>query len=288
MAPGRFHEAGAEYGVDRNEDGRAQAGMGVDFADVDNDGRFDYFVTNFSHDTNTLYRNAVGPGGGTFFEDLTYSAKLGLGSFRMLGWGTVMADLDPRRLARPGDRFRPRLPGGTGGHRGQLLRPAEPGLPLERQERRRAVTFSLYEPPPGDGLEVEAVSRGLVLADLDDDGDSDLFFVNMHATPTLLRNDLPKRGRWIGFALTGAGPNRAAIGARLEIEDSSGVLRFRERTSGASYLSTNDPRLIVGLGEAGGPVRVTVRWPGGERTVHDGLEPARYWTLDVSGSAAPR
>ena len=81
--------------------------------------------------------------------------------------------------------------------------------------------------------------------------------------------------------------SRRADGARLTVEDSKGVPRWRERTSGASFLSSSDPRLVVGLGDADGPARrVTVDWPTGGRTIYENLEVDRYWLLDETSGAA--
>ena len=89
---GTFQEVAVLVGVAYNQDGREQAGMGVDVGDYDRDGFFDIYVTNFSDDYNTLYRNL----GNGLFWDVTYGAELGFPSWQFLGWGTV-ADLDNDR-----------------------------------------------------------------------------------------------------------------------------------------------------------------------------------------------
>ena len=143
------------------------------------------------------------------------------------------------------------------------------------------VTFEEFAPAPGDAFAKEQVSRGLVAADLDDDGDSDFLIVEMDAAPTLIRNDSRGTGHWIGFRLRASGGNVDAIGARLIVEDARGVVRRRQRVGGGSYLSTGDPRIGVGLGPAGGATRrVEVRWPSGATTVYRDLQPDRYWTLE--------
>jgi hypothetical protein len=148
------------------------------------------------------------------------------------------------------------------------------------------VRFQELAPSPGDAFELARVSRGLVAADLDDDGDVDLFVVELDEAPTLIRNDCARRGAWVGFRLHGAGGNRDAIGAVVEVEDARGIVRKRMRTSGASYLSSGDPRLHLGLGDAREPLpRVTVRWASGTVDVHEGLAVERYWTLDEGGAA---
>ena len=78
-----------QAGVAYNLMGEGEAGMGVDIGDCDNDGDFDLFVTNFSHETNTLYRNDAGR-----FKDVTTIAGLGQPSWRFLGFGANFLDYD--------------------------------------------------------------------------------------------------------------------------------------------------------------------------------------------------
>jgi hypothetical protein len=287
LGGGKFEERAMKYGADRRGDGVAQAGMGVDFGDVDNDGRFEIFVTNFASDTNTLYHNLEVPGGGTVFSDVTNAAGLGEPSYAFLSWGTRIVDLDRdgwQDIVVASGHIYPQAdaPGlGTSyAQRNQVYRNLgadESGFVRFREEG------ALY----GEGFAKVSSTRGLATADFDEDGDADLLFVEMDGPPTLLRNDTEAAGSFIGFALRGSGGNRDAIGARVAVEDSEGRTRFRERVSGGSYLSSSDPRLLFGLGEARGPVRaVTVRWPSGRVDVHRGLAVDRYWRLDESTSSA--
>src|SRR5205823_1012424 len=87
---GTFREIGVLAGAAYNEDGQAQAGMGVALGDYDHDGLFDYVVTNFSDDYNTLYRNL----GSGVFRDVSYAAGVAFPSWRLLGWGTAFFDYD--------------------------------------------------------------------------------------------------------------------------------------------------------------------------------------------------
>jgi hypothetical protein len=280
LGGGHFREVGVLRGADRNEDGRSQAGMGVDLGDVDNDGRFDLFVTNFSHDTNTLYRNLLTPAGETVFEDATYKMQLGLESYDYLGWGARIVDIDHdgwQDVVVVSGHVYPQVDhmpvGTTYRQRNQIF------LNRGRSADGRT-TFDEHLPPPGDAFELENVSRGLVVADLDNDGDADLLVVEMDGPPTLIRNDSRLDGNWIGFLLRGGSNNLDAIGALLSVEDSAGQVRLRQQISGGSYLSTGDPRLHVGLGSASAPVRtVTVTWPSGKQTVYRDLPPNRYWRL---------
>jgi hypothetical protein len=284
---GRFREVGVHRGGDRNEDGRSQAGMGVDLGDVDNDGRFDLFVTNFSHDTNTMYRSFLTPAGETVFEDSTHAMGLGLESYRYLSWGTRILDLDRdgwQDIILVSGHVYPQVDrapvGSTYRQRNQIF--LNRGLVVDGR-----VSFEEYEPAPGDAFEKQESSRGLVAADLDNDGDPDFLVVEMDATPTLIRNDTRSGGHWVGFQLRGSGGNVEAIGARLVVEDSAGVVRWRQRVAGGSFLSEGDPRVWVGLGSASGALRtVEVRWPSGATSVYRDLEPDRYWLLDSGSSTA--
>ena len=87
---GTFEEFGYPSGIALNENGREQAGMGLGVGDFDNDGRVDFHITNFSDDSNTLYRN---DGEGNF-TDITFQAGLGETSIPFLGWGTTFFDFD--------------------------------------------------------------------------------------------------------------------------------------------------------------------------------------------------
>jgi len=86
---GTFTDVGAIAGVAYNEDGRAQAGMGVAISDYNCDGHLDVFRTNFSEDTSTLYHN----NGDGSFSEVTYPSGIGLNT-RYLGWGTASIDFD--------------------------------------------------------------------------------------------------------------------------------------------------------------------------------------------------
>jgi hypothetical protein len=285
----RFVETGLELGVSMSESGRPQAGMGVESGDIDNDGRLDLFVTNFSHDVNTLYHNEVVGNGMMLFSDDTYILDLGQASFDKLSWGTLIEDLDrdgwPDIVVVSGHVY-PQVDGAGLGTSYRQPNQVFRNLGPDSGGRLRFVVAS----GPADlNAAGPKVSRGLVSADLDNDGDIDLLVVEMDTRPTLLRNDTRNPGAWIGFRLQGAGGNRDAIGARLEVTDATGATRVRERASGRSYLSSPDPRLVVGLGRASGPVqRVRVRWPSGATLEASVLETGRYYLLDeATGQATP-
>ncbi len=114
-------------------------------------------------------------------------------------------------------------------------------------------------------------SRGVALADFDDDGDLDMAVTNMHGPVSLYRNDAPKRA-WISLTLVGDGKttSRSAIGSRIEIGT-----QVREVTAINGFSGANDPRVHFGLGDETGPANVTIHWlGGGTQTLR--LEPNRH------------
>jgi enediyne biosynthesis protein E4 len=257
---GKFVNVAGLLGCDLGEGGRGQASMGVDAADVDRDGRPDVFLTHFEHDTNTLYLN-VGARG---FRDATATSGLGTPSFPWLAWGTRLVDFDRDGwvdVVVANGHIYPQVDGAgletSYAQRNQMFRSL--GTNAAGEIRFEEVR------PEGGFFDAEAVNRGLVTADFDDDGDQDLFVVRMDSPPALARNDTVATGHWIGVKLEGKPPNRDAIGAVLVVKDTAGVVRRVERTYGASFFSTCDPRLWMALGtERIQEARVV--WPGGAAT----------------------
>jgi hypothetical protein len=103
-------------------------------------------------------------------------------------------------------------------------------------------------------------ARGLAVGDLDNDGKLDVLIANCGAAPVLLKNDAAAANHWLGLKLEGTTANRDAIGARITWT-AGGVKRSRLKTSGGSYLSSSDPREVLGLGPATKVDWVEIRWP---------------------------
>jgi hypothetical protein len=127
----------------------------------------------------------------------------------------------------------------------------------------------------GPYFEGRHVARGAAFGDLDNDGDIDIVVNHMDAPPSILRNETPLAGHWVRLKLVGSLGNRDAIGAVVEVE-AGGSRIVRQRKGGGSMQSTNDPRLLIGLGPVGAVERLTVRWPSGASSI---LE---HPTLDVT------
>lgn len=237
-----------------SEDGREQGGMGLAGGDYDGDGDLDLFVTNFSHDNNTLYEN----NGRGFFTDVSFNSALGKESITYLGWGTGFFDYDndgDDDLFVANGHVYPAVDrhdlGTRYAQRNQLF------------ENEGAGSFVEVGAVLGPGMQVEKSSRGSAFGDLDNDGDLDIAIVNIDDTPTLLRNDGGNRNNWLMVRLIDAGNNGDAIGARVTVWRGE-RRQTREVRSGTGYISQDDMRLHFGLGEMIQADQLVVRWPDGE------------------------
>ncbi len=252
--------------VDRG--GRAQASMGVDVGDLDNDGDEDLFMTHLRDESSTLYLN---DGYGTFAESA--AAGLGPASVGFTGFGTAFFDYD---------------------NDGWLDLMAVNGTVKALEELKRAGDpFPLHQPNQlfhnrGDGTFEEIfdgmpayseVSRGLAIGDVDNDGDPDALVLNNHGPARLLINQVGQDAHWLGLRLVSK-EGRDALGAVVELHRDGGPTRKRQARAAASYCSSNDPRVLFGLDDAvAGAARVTVHWPDGQHEDFSELEADRYHAL---------
>lgn len=266
---GTFSERGLLSGTALNEAGRAQSGMGVSVGDVDGNGYFDIFVTNFAGDTNTLYQNL----GRLLFADMTAAAGMGEISLPYLGWGTGLADLDNDGLL---DIFV------ANGHVYPEVDALDAGQRYaQRKEIYRNMGKGVFKEVARDlagDLVTPKSARGAAFGDVDNDGDIDVLTVNMNDRPSLYRNDGGHLKNWISFRLEGTRSNRDAIGARIEIE-AGGRTQAAEVRSGGSYLSHSDMRVHFGLGDATRVDRIRIRWPNGNTEERKGIEAGRFMTI---------
>ena len=256
--------AGAAY----NQAGRPESGMGTALGDMDEDGDPDLFVTNFSDETNTLYRND----GPESFTDVTDRTGLGQTSLPFLGFGTNFIDGDndgdlDLYIANGHVEDKAHLRDGR-------LTYAQTDLYFENGGSGAFVDASATS---GPALKGQYVTRGAAYGDYDNDGDSDLLLTNSNGPVQLLRNDLAADNNWISLKLVGIEDNRDAIGAVARLTCAGRTLT-RSIAAGGSYLSAHDTRLHFGLGGCGHIEQVQIRWPNGTRQTLGPL-PARQFLV---------
>ncbi len=267
----RFRDRGVEWGAAFNQQGDAEAGMGVQSVDVDGDQALDLFVTHLANETNTLYS---GDGRGRF-EDITFRTGLGRASRPLTGFGTAFFDADHDgdldlfvtngRIHRGAEASDADLPA-------PWHRYAEPDqifehLPSHEKGGTQVAGFGFRFAERPDWLGPAArrahIGRGAAVGDYDADGDMDILVTACGGSVRLLRNDTPKRGNWIIVRTRGKGGGEV-YGARVTVSANRQTW-VRDIQPGYSYLSSNDPRVHIGVGEATA-VDVEIRWPGGQVT----------------------
>lgn len=253
---GTFEETGYPSGIAVNESGREQAGMGLGVGDYDNDGRVDFYVTNFSDDTNTLYHN---DGDGNFL-DVTFQSGHGEPTIPFLGWGTSFLDFD-------NDGWKDIFV--ANGHIYPEADKYQWGTSYAQQpllfRNLRNGKFERVGAALGSGLALSLLARGLAIGDFDGDGVLDAVINNVDSAPTLLRNVTQQSHHWITFKLVGDTTKKSpkdATSAMIYIT-AGGARQRADLFSGAGYASQNDTRVHFGLGVATKVDRVEVRWPGG-------------------------
>jgi hypothetical protein len=274
---GTFRDAALLSGTAVNGSGNAEASMGIDAGDFDNDGDEDLFVTNWFDQMNILYVNQ----GGGMFEDRKAASGLGPPSRARTGFGTAWFDYDNDGLLdlltanggvsmiedqlRAKDPFPLKMPN-------QLYRNVGNGR-FEDVSSRAGRVFDLLE-----------VSRGAAFGDIDNDGDPDVVIGNAAGPVRLLINEIGNRNAWVGLRLVGGREKRDMLGARVRVVRADGTTLLRRVRSDGSYASANDPRVLVGLGPKPGPVRVRVEWPNGSAEEWSSV-PANAWTTLTQGTA---
>jgi len=266
---GRFTEIAFGAGVAVNENGSPQACMGIALGDYLHAGRLSLFVTNFSEEYNTLYRNE----GKLTFTDVSYASGTAASSLPYVGWGTGFFDLD-------NDGWLDLLV--VNGHVYPQVDTVDIGTKYRQPKllyvNQRNGTFREASLDVGVALSVPRVSRGAAFGDLDNDGDIDIVVGDLDGPPMILRNDGGNRNNWITLELSGVRSNRLALGARVKVVTGE-LVQVDEVRSGGSYLSQNDLRLNFGLGKAERVDRVEIRWPSGKTDVLQDLAARSFYTV---------
>jgi len=223
----------------------------VDAADYDGDGWQDLFVANIDQELFSLYQNQ---------KDLTFIDKpgeIGQATRLLSGWGLKFFDYDndgdPDLILANGH------PDDMVEIQSLKVKYKEPLLMFENVNGK----YKNVTATSGDVFKGEWPARGLSVGDYDNDGDLDVLIINNGEAPILLRNDGGNRNNWLGLQLEATKSNPGAVGAIITWE-AGGVKRSRWKTSGGSYLSSHDPREILGIGQAAKIDSVQIKWPSGQ------------------------
>jgi hypothetical protein len=254
---GTFEDISYISGFALNDEGREQAAMGIGVGDYNHDGRVDLYITNFSDDYNTLYRND----GDASFTDVSGKAGVVNVTIPFLGWGTAFLDFDNDGwldIFVANGHVYPEVDktdwGTTYAQRPLLLRNVDGNK------------FEEVPPATGSGLAVLKAARGAAFGDLFNDGNIDVVLNNMDDAPTLLRNVVKNGNHWIAFKLVGGEKSpRDAIGAKVFVT-AGGVRQRADVFSGGSYASSSDQRVHFGLGAASKIEKVEIHWPSGAKS----------------------
>jgi hypothetical protein len=278
---GTFKNEADIRGAAVNADGVAEAGMGVDIADFDGNGTEDIFLTHLTREKSTLFFNR----GEGYFEDRSVEVGVAAPSIPFTGFGTVFFDYD-------NDGWLDIVAANGAVHLIEEMKSREDPYPLQQKNQLfhndGNGRFQDVTATAGSVFQLLAVGRGLAAGDLDNDGGTDLVFNNNNGPLRVVRNNVGGAKPWLGLRLmTG---KRDAYGAKIEIKRPGLPTISRRVRADGSYLSANDPRLLVGLGDVTQIESLTVHWPNGKRESF-AVPPLLQYTSIVQGSGlgeAPR
>jgi hypothetical protein len=256
---GTFEEVANETGTAFGQNGESTSSMGPVFADFENRGSFDLWVTDGHY--NRYLRNAGKQG----FEDMGAANGVSQVNAQYVSWGTGAYDFDNDGLLDI-----------LIFHGGLIhLIPQEHTVFKGLGNGR----FADVSQDAGSVLSTRTTARGACFADYDNDGKVDAFMVNLGAKGTLVHNVSTNTGHWIALKLKGTKSNRDGIGAKVEVF-AAGKRWTEERVAGSGYLSQDDGRLHFGLGTAASVDKIVVHWPSGVEQTIEKLSVDRVLTVE--------
>lgn len=267
---GTFEESALAAGVAFDDRGRQFAGMGIDAADYDGDGRQDVIITALSNETYPLYRNA----GELVFDFVTQSSGVAQITILGAGWGIKFTDADNdgrRDVFVAQSHVLDTIEKTT-----SFLKYKQPPLLMRNTEKG----FQNVSLAAGAAFEKDLAARGLAVGDLDNDGDADVVIAQNDGAAVILKNNGTKNN-WLGFDLRGGTKSASrGEGAKIVVTDASGKKQTFETSGAGSYLSANDVRVVAGLGASNSVKAVEIRWSSGKTQRLENLEVNRYHIIE--------
>jgi len=261
---GTFKNAALLAGAALSPEGEAKSSMGIDAGDFDNDGDEDLFISELTGQGHDLYVND----GTGIFEERSAQAGIRLASLPFTGFGAGWIDID-----NDGWLDLVTVNGAVTQNVEALARNEPFSLQQKKQVFRNLANGQFVDATKAAGayFDIPEVSRGLAFGDLDNDGDLDMVVGNDSGPLRLLINNVGNRKHWLGL--------RVPVGSRVAVTTSDGRTLWRRSHTDGSYASARDPRVLVGLGDAGGPVKVRVIRPDGTMEEKSNVAIDQYTTI---------
>lgn len=264
----RLEEVGLLASVARDDRGVANGSMGLDAGDYDGSGKPSIIVTNYENELPALYQNKMAQGR-EWFTFATPASGLGAVGGLYVSWGVAFADVDRNTwedvVIVSGHAIR--FPAAKFG------RQQRPMLALNANGR-----FTPAAARGGPYFQTTHNARGVAVGDLDNDGRLDAVVCHLNEPVAVLRNVAPDGPHWLGFDLRRKG-NADLVGTRVVVE-TDGRTQTRFVKGGASYASTNDRRLLFGLGASGRVEKAVVVWPDGSKQEFPGVAADSYHVIE--------
>jgi hypothetical protein len=277
VAGKRFEEVAVSSWVAYNPDGKTVSGMGVDFRDVNNDGRPDIWFTALPTETFPLFLNR----GRGEFEDVTAKSGLAWATQSMAGWSNAIVDLDNDGWK---DLF---------AARSNVLDPIltsarsykEPNAVFRNLGNGK---FQDVSATAGATFQLPALHRGTAVGDLDNDGRMDVVVSVLNGPAKLFHNVTQTNNHWILLQLRGTASNRMGIGAQIKLTTPDGAQQFNQVTTSVGYASSSDIRVHFGLGSWKAAKQIDISWPSGRRQTLRNVEADRAVTIEEPGAPLGR
>jgi enediyne biosynthesis protein E4 len=267
---GKFDEIGTTAGVAYSDGGRARSGMGVDSADFNDDGWMGLFVSNLDREMFAIYKNNHDE----TFDDVALPTGIGKATRFMSGWGLKFFDYDNDGNL---DLFL------ANGNPDDLISSLHGEVTYEEPLilfHNAGKSFQDVSPQSGPVFGEPMSARGMALGDFDNDGAVDVLISVNNGAPVLLRNNAGRQNHWLGVKLVGKKSNSDAVGAVVTYQ-AGDLKRIRMKVGGGSYLSSHDPRIVLGLGKREKIDWLEVKWPlpSGKTERFTNLPVNRYVTI---------
>ena len=253
-----FTDRGTMSGTGFSQSGEATVSMSVDFADFNGDGLLDIFISDDNYCS--LYENL----GNGLFNDNSYASGISVASGQFVGWSSSFLDYDndgDPDIFKTNGELKHKY-----GQEDQLFENIDAG-----KFKDVSVERSQYF------LE-EHVGRGACLGDYDNDGDIDIYIVNLDSPSMFIRNNKGNQNNWLTLNLVGDSSNKDGIGSRIKLL-AGGKLQTAQKKSTTGYLSQNDSRIHFGLLKNETVEKIEIKWPSGKVQILNNIKANQILTV---------